>query len=60
MNLLLRYVEGLKLNTKLIFGLGFMLLIVMVIGVQSVYSERVQWDTEEDIQLKAAFMALTL
>ena len=42
MSVFLRLFEGLKINTKLILGLGFMLAIVIVIGLQSVYSVRQQ------------------
>ena len=38
----LRFFEGLKLRTKLAWGLGIMLSIVLATGVQSVYSSRLQ------------------
>ena len=42
MNVFLRFFEGLKINTKLVLGLGFMLTLVVVIGLQTVYSIRQQ------------------
>ena len=42
MNALMHYFEKLKLNTKLLLGLGVMLAIVVLMGMQSIYSARMQ------------------
>jgi hypothetical protein len=39
---ILRAFEGLKITTKLALGLGSMAFIILLIGVQSIYSTRVQ------------------
>ncbi len=52
MTAFLRFFEGLKLNTKLVLGLGTLMAIVSAIGLQSVYSNRLQ---SEEIQRMYAF-----
>ncbi len=42
MNAFLHFLERLKLSTKLIFGLGAMMTIIVAIGVQSIYNIRLQ------------------
>ena len=42
MNVFLHFLERLKLSTKLIFGLGAMLAITVAIGLQAIYSIRLQ------------------
>ena len=42
MNALMIFLERLKLNTKLVLGLGAMLVIIVAIGLQAVYSSRQQ------------------
>ena len=44
MGTMMHFFEKLKINTKLVFGLGFMMLIVLALGLQSVYSNRLQGD----------------
>ncbi len=47
MNYLMRFFEGLKITTKLALGSGALLLIVLAMGAQSLYSNRMQ---AEEIQ----------
>ena len=42
MNALLQFFECMKIQTKLIVGLGSMLLIIVLIGAQSLYGNRVR------------------
>ena len=42
MNPVLNFLERLRLNTKLVLGLGMMMAIIVTIGVQAVYSIRLQ------------------
>ncbi len=44
MSVFLHFLEKLKLSTKLVFGLGAMMAIIVGIGLQSIYSIRLQSD----------------
>ena len=42
MNPVLNFLERLRLNTKLVLGLGMMMAIIIMIGLQAIYSVRLQ------------------